>query len=326
MRNGVPLFLDQLVERLREATTTSDVIEASAARHGGEMLAMGFSVSQVVRGYGDVCQAITQLADELDAPISVEEFQTFNRCLDDAIAQSVTEYERLRDKSVACEGTERMGALAHEMGNRVTAALVAFNILKSGAVGMHGSTGAVLGRSLCALRSLINNALADVRLGSGLGRTERIVVSHLMSEVETEAAMSAEVRGADLVVSSVPEDVAVQGDRQILAAALANILQNAFKFSHASPRVSLRAIATAEEVRFEVEDECGGLPPGRVDELFQPFEQRGANRSGLGLGLSSSRKGVEAMGGTIGVRDLPGRGCVFSVVLPRLPTDVSHAN
>jgi hypothetical protein len=68
-----------------------------------------------------------------------------------------------------------------------------------------------------------------------------------------------------------------------------------------------------------VEDECGGLPPGKVDELFQPFQQRGANRSGLGLGLTISRRGVEAMGGRMAARNLPGQGCVFSIDLPRSP-------
>ena len=83
--------------------------------------------------------------------------------------------------------------------------------------------------------------------------------------------------------------------------------------------MTLRASATAERVLIEVEDECGGLPPGQLDDLFRPFERRSGNRSGLGLGLSISRKGVEAMGGTLGVRELPGQGCVFSVELPRLP-------
>jgi signal transduction histidine kinase len=53
--------------------------------------------------------------------------------------------------------------------------------------------------------------------------------------------------------------------------------------------------------------------------LFRPFEQRGGKRTGLGLGLSISRTTVEAMGGKIGVRDLPAKGCVFFIELPRLP-------
>ena len=54
-------------------------------------------------------------------------------------------------------------------------------------------------------------------------------------------------------------------------------------------------------------------------EAEEPFEQRGADRTGLGLGLSISLKGVRASGGEIHVRDLPGLGCMFTVDLPRAP-------
>ncbi len=319
LKNGVPLFLEQLVDRLRLATIDSAAIEASAANHGRELFGMGFTVSQVVHRYGDVCQAITQLAEETNAPITVEEFNTFNRCQDDATAHAVTEYENQRDRSVAYTGMERQGVLAHEMGNRVAAALISFNILQKGVVGIGGSTGAVLGRSLRALRFLINNSLAGVRLESGLALRNRISVTELLADVEVEASMGADASGFRLWVLPVEPGIDVRGDPQILSAALSNLLQNAFKFSRASGQVSVRTTATADRVLFEVEDECGGLPPGKAEELFKPFEQRGVNRSGLGLGLTISRRGVEAMGGRMDVRDLPGKGCVFSIDLPRFP-------
>jgi len=56
------------------------------------------------------------------------------------------------------------------------------------------------------------------------------------------------------------------------------------------------------------------------DELFRPFEQRSADRTGLGLGLAFSRWGVEANHGRIYARTLPGKGCIFTVDLPRCPT------
>ena len=68
--------------------------------------------------------------------------------------------------------------------------------------------------------------------------------------------------------------------------------------------------------QIEIEDECGGLPPGKLQELFDAFTQRGADRTGLGLGLFISRKGLAACGGDIRVRDLAGRGCVFTIALP----------
>jgi signal transduction histidine kinase len=317
LRNGVPLFLNQLIDRLRRATIDSDAIGESATLHGGELLGMGFTVSQVVHAYGDVCQVITQLADQMDAPIAPAEFNVLNRCLDDAIAHSVTEYERLRDESVAREGTEHLGNLAHELRNRLTAAILSFTVLKEGKVGLGGATGAVLGRSLGALRVLVNSALAGVRLESRIGQRQRVSVAQIVGDAEGEAALGADV--GRLAVSPVPQGIDVDVDPQVMSAAIANLLQNALKFSHTGGKVALRTSATRNRVLIEVEDECGGLPPGKIEELFRPFEQRGHTRTGLGLGLSISRKAVEAMGGQLGVRDLPGKGCVFSIDLPRAP-------
>ena len=69
-------------------------------------------------------------------------------------------------------------------------------------------------------------------------------------------------------------------------------------------------------VQLEVEDECGGLPEGQAENLFRPFTQRSADRTGVGLGLAIARASVEANGGTIQARNLPGTGCVFTVELP----------
>ena len=122
----------------------------------------------------------------------------------------------------------------------------------------------------------------------------------------------------------VPTDRAIDldADPQVLAGAVANLLQNAFKFTPAGGQVSLRASVVADRVEVDVEDQCGGLPPGKAEQLFDAFLQRGANRSGLGLGLFISRKGIESSGGRIRVRDLPGQGCVFTIDLP-LPTAIA---
>jgi hypothetical protein len=140
LTSGVPLFVDQLIDTLKRSRLRSDEMDASATKHGNEMLRMGFSVGQVVHDYGDVCQAVTELAFELDAQITVDEFHTLNRCLDDAIAQAVTEYERLREQTLVDRGTERMGALAHELRNRLSTAMLSFGILKSGTVTIHDSS------------------------------------------------------------------------------------------------------------------------------------------------------------------------------------------
>jgi len=318
LNNGVPLFLSQLGETLR-LSTGGDEMARSAAAHGGDLLRMGFTVSQVVHDYGDVCQAITELADEVGAPITTEEFRTLNRCLDDAIAEAVTEYTRQREQSIAEQDTERLGVLAHEARNQIFAALMAFEVLKTGNVGVRGSTGSVLGRSLIGLRDLMTRALAEVRLEAPNRRRERVSLAEIVEEIELDASVEANARDITLRVTPAPRGVDVEVDRQILLSAVANLLQNAFKFTPPGGHVSLTTSTTPDRVLMDVEDECGGLPPGDVEGLFRPFEQRSAKRKGLGLGLHICRKSVEASGGVIRVRDLPGKGCIFTVDLPRMP-------
>jgi signal transduction histidine kinase len=167
------------------------------------------------------------------------------------------------------------------------------------------------------LRDLIDRSLADVRLDAGIERLESISAAEFIEEVEIGALIQAEARGIRFAVASVDPTVTIEGDRQILAAAVSNLLQNAFKFTRKQGNVSLTVRATATRVLFEVEDECGGLPSGETEDLFRPFERRGSNHSGVGLGLFISRKAAKANAGEIRVRDLPGKGCVFTIDLPR---------
>lgn len=132
------------------------------------------------------------------------------------------------------------------------------------------------------------------------------------------ASLEANARGLTLTVLPIEPDVVIEADRQVLAAVVGNLLQNAFKFTRPRTTVTLRVSARAERVLIEIEDECHGLPDGHAEELFRPFAQRSADRTGMGLGLAFSRWGVEANKGRISARNLARTGCVFTVDLPRV--------
>jgi signal transduction histidine kinase len=320
--HGVPVFLDQLVKALRPGFISNPDINDSAIQHGRELLVRGFTVSQVVHDYGDVCQSITELAGELGAPIETEDFRMLNECLDNAIAGAVTEYGRERNQTVlegeVARGSEKIGFLAHEMRNLVNTALMAFEVLKTGDVGVKGSTGNVLNRSLLGLRALVGRSLADVRMIHGVQHRERFLVRDFIGELAPSATIEAQVRGITMLVDPIDEDVTIEGDRQVLAAVVMNLLQNAFKFTKPSTIVRLIVGASLERVCIEIHDECGGIPGGSVNELFRAFEQRGVDRSGLGLGLAFCRWGTDANNGRLYTRNLPGKGCVFTIDLPRV--------
>lgn len=316
LENGPPLFLSQLIEILRLTTVSGGAMDTSATAHGGDLLRLGYTVGQVVHDYGNVCQAVTELADELQAPITPDEFHTLNRCLDNAIAGAVTEYTRLRERSITAEGTERLAVLAHDMRNRLSAATLAFEMLKTGTVGVSGSTGAILGRNLRALREAIDLSFTDVRLQVGIEKRERIHLHEIIEEIEVDTSFEASARHIELSIAPVDRRLEVEVDRGLLTAAIANLMQSALRFTRPHGRVSLDVIPGERRVLIEIRDERGDFPPGTIEEIFHSQVPGGGDHADLGLGLTISRKGVEANGGVIDVRTLPGSGYVFTIELP----------
>jgi hypothetical protein len=179
LEHGVPRFLGQLVEALRnEELNLAPRVAASAessraaALHGKDLLEAGYTVDQVVHGYGDICQAVTELAQEREAPITVDEFRTFNRLLDNAIADAVSSYGHYHDTSSHSREDadlhERMGTLAEEQRKLLDTALKALDALKVGNIGLMGATGTLLEDNLLRLRQVIDKSLPELRLSAGM--------------------------------------------------------------------------------------------------------------------------------------------------------------
>jgi signal transduction histidine kinase len=339
LTHGITLFLDQLIKALQIEQTSEpmqsrrisgpaggyaapSIMGDSAVLHARELLRNGYTVDEVVHDYGDLCQAVTDMAFEQGAAIGADEFRTMNRCLDNVIAVAVTEYAYQRD-SVSAERhaadlAERLGFLAHELRNHLTTATLSFALIQSGKVAVTGSTGAVLNRSLVGLRSLIDRSLADVRIAAGLPMAADVFpLDTFIAEISLSAALEAEIRGCVLITPRTAPDLAISGDRDMLMAAVGNLLQNAFKFTRPGTEVTLHAYANADRVHIDAADHCGGLAAGVPESMFEPYVQGGSDRSGLGLGLSIAKRSVEAHAGTLSVRNIPHTGCVLTVNLPR---------
>uniref|UniRef100_UPI000D3876E5 sensor histidine kinase n=1 Tax=unclassified Variovorax TaxID=663243 RepID=UPI000D3876E5 len=338
LAHGVPMFLDQLTRTLAAEedddpaasiaisgpsggdTMALSEIGLSATAHGKELLNLGYTVDQVVHDYGDLCQAITDLAVERNAPFAVGEFRTLNRCLDNAIADAVTEFSFQRDAMLAVRQTagekQRLGFLVHELRNSLGTATLAVRALELGNMPIGGATGTILKRSLSTLGLLIGRATAEVR-GEGKDQRQTFSVAAFMVDVELAARLDPHMEAAVFEVRSVDLALAVHANRDLLHAALANLLQNAFRFTCKHSLVTLSAYAFGDHVLIDVEDHCGGLPAGGAARMFVPFKPNDDARAGLGLGLSIARQSIEADRGTLTVRDVPGSGCVFTISLPR---------
>jgi len=344
LQDGIPLFLDQLIRTLKVEQTSKPLdsrrisgpagggaalsdVSISASQHGKDLLDLGLTVDQVVHDYGDLCQAITDLAVERDAPFQVDEFRTLNRCLDNAISDAVTEFSYQRDvinRDVqARESNERMGFFAHELRNLLSTVSLAFSAAKAGNLSLAGATGSILERSIRSLEKLIASSLEEVRtMADNNSLLDSFSLSDFIAEIYAAAKLSIGTHGCNFRAPQVDPDLAITGNRDLLMAAVGNLLQNAFKFTHPNTEVFLTAYAAGDKILIDVKDHCGGLGIGVAESMFLPFSQAGNNRTGIGLGLTIAKQSVNANGGTLTVQNLPSEGCLFTISLPRhsMPT------
>jgi hypothetical protein len=181
LANGIPIFLDQLITTLKAENVGDSAaslrisgaeggdsaalseLGVSAGAHGKQLLDLGYTVDQVVHDYGDLCQAITDMAFERDAPFEVDEFRTLNRCLDNAIADAVTEFSYERDVKLNKVRLEAMndwlGFEMLELRQRLSNVHLAVRAMEHGSLLMSGATGALLKRNLDSLTRLVDNTL-----------------------------------------------------------------------------------------------------------------------------------------------------------------------
>lgn len=327
---GLPIFYDELIGVLwRTATATvshadektflseNKIAKGGAAAHGKELLRLGYTISQVVYSYGAVCQSITEFVKKKSYTITTQEFQDLNLSLDCAIAEAVTEFENIKIENINNTGTERLGFLIHEIGSSLSAASIAHKMIQEGRVGSAGSTSKALSGSIEHMWHLISSAQMEIRMRTNASPSlAQVRLKDITNEIETTAIIKAGLNGVRLQFDIDPA-IQLTADRYLLSSALSNLVGNALKFTKNNACTTVRSKESNGRILIKIEDECGGLPDGKIEELFKPFIQNGNDRSGMGLGLSISRRAIELNKGRLIARNIPGKGCVFTISLPK---------
>jgi signal transduction histidine kinase len=312
----MPLFVDELTVAVHPEAIPLPGGGTSAEQHGAQRLRLGFDAREVVREYGMLHSCILQLAKHEGVDITVEEHEVLVRSINAGMADAISQYVAQRDAEMQRSASEHIGFIAHEIRNPLSAARVAFDRLRARELASGGRLANLLDRNLKRTAEVIDSTLTHAWLKMGVPiRPESLPLRQFLEEIRLDAFGEAEDKGIDIAVVA-PADLVIRADPRLLRSAIANLLLNAVKFSKPDHRVTIRAHQEDARILIEVADACGGLPPGRAEELFAPLVQRNENRSGFGLGLAIALQAAEAHNGTIKVRDLPGDGCVFTLDLP----------
>ena len=327
---GLPIFYDEVIGVLQRTAKASEatieskdfhiknrIKKGDAAAHGRESLRLGYSISQVVHSYGAICQSITEFVGTKSFNVEAQEFQDFNYSLDCAIAEAVTEFEDEQTKKVDKNEVERLGFLMHEMRNSLTSVSLSYDMIKSGRVGNTGATSQVMNISLERMKKLMIGVEKEIRFrGKIKVARSKFYLVDLIKEVAITSKITDESKNVNLKHDVDPQ-IQLTTERDMLYTALLNLVNNAIKFTKKDGNISVRGFQLGGRILIEVEDECGGLPDEDTEELFIPFTQKGKDKTGMGLGLSLSRRVIEFNKGKLIARNIPGKGCIFTIDLPK---------
>lgn len=163
--------------------------------------------------------------------------------------------------------------------------------------------------------------LTRIKLGRLLLHPEPI----LLSEAVREFIREIQPVDKDLtIVSEIPESLYVHADRDGFHDIFVNLLSNAFKFTPSGGRVFIRATCEGEQVLHQIQDTGIGIPPDKLDRIFDEFYQvETGKHGGTGLGLAITKAIVEGHGGKIWVESEIGKGSTFFFTLP-CPVGYEH--
>ncbi|MDX2021973.1 MAG: sensor histidine kinase [Deltaproteobacteria bacterium] len=318
LRDHVPGFLDELslvLRRLESGGPLPDETE-HAAQHGLQRLRLGFNLYALVKEYGLLRKTILAFAKAEGVTVSLEDYEVVSEFLIDGIAQAVSQYGEEREAELHRQNGEHFAFVAHELRNPLMSAQLALGSLTSQSLLPPGRSTEVLKRSMVRIQDLVERSLNMALLGSQKELNRHGTdLRALIDEIVLEASPAAEEKHIRVQVEmTVVSEVDL--DPRLVSSALANLVRNAIKFTSPNGHVNIRASQSLAAVHIDVSDSCGGLPPGKIDQLFTPFVQAGSDRSGFGLGLAIARRAIENHGGSISVKDRPGEGCTFTIHLP----------
>ena len=179
------------------------------------------------------------------------------------------------------------------------------------------------------LLRLIEDVLSFARIESGRleYRYEDVPIDTILSALHSFVAPRLEQKGLAYHVKECGAEVVASVDRDKVQQILLNLLSNAIKFTD-NGRIDISCIADDAHIRIAVRDTGRGIRADQRDRIFEPFVQGETpltrTSEGTGLGLAISREFARAMGGDITVESEPGRGSVFTLVLPRFRPPVKE--
>jgi len=315
----VEIFFDEIIAALKRhhgldgAPALPCIKSEAAARLGQQPQQAGLEPAKVPRIFGAISSAIGHTGECRGLSIDADEYNVFTQCIDTGVATSIENFWSHEKAERERRISERFGYVAHELRSALGNAALAFKLLRDAELSLSSRTAAVLANNLSRMENVVSRALGTAQLES---QVELHLMPVRVASVLRQLQASAIPDRAISITLEVDESLYVNADEMLLMSALSNLLQNAIKFSRPGACVTLSCWADEAGVVIEVEDECGGLPPGEPTDLLFPPVHGAEQPMSFGLGLAITRRAVEAMGGKVQAENHAGYGCSLKLLFP----------
>jgi signal transduction histidine kinase len=246
-----------------------------------------------------------------------------------AVNEDITSLQHTQEqlRAAVADREEILAVVAHDLRNPLAGLIIGAGVAERTARALPGGEpvrqlAATLIEVAERMSGLVDDLLAvavDSTGGPSMLRPAPVAASGLLGKAADAARPRLAKEGLELVVQAADDLPQINVDAERILRVLANLLDNAHKYTAPPGCITLGAERTAGGVRFSVANSGPALPPEQLAAMFKPFWQGGRDRRGAGLGLSICRSIVEAHGGTIWAEPAEGQRVRVSFVLPRQP-------
>jgi len=328
LNDHVPQLIDELAAALKgrsDETIPEALSEASPPAHGMQRVQDGYDIEEVVAEYNILRGCIHDLAQAHGLTLQGEPFHILNRVLDGAIGLAVKTFAAARALEVRGRREEYLSFVAHDLRTPLNAISLATSVLELAAPARsagaaHAQMFKTLRRNVQHLDALVGKVIQEnTGLLSELGiKLERRTFDlwPLVEALVHDLHPVAHAAGTRLV-NEVPDDLVVYADAGLLRRVFQNVIGNAIAYT---PRgqVVIGARQFGPERAFEcwVSDNGAGIPPERLEKVFDKPETDPEKEGGWGLGLAIVKTFVEAHDGSVSVQSQEGLGSTFRFTLP----------
>lgn len=305
-------------------------------REGTERIARGDLATRIdVPGQTELAQlarAFNTMVDELS--VARSSLTEWSQKLEEKVAAKTEELRRAQSQVLQMEKMASLGKLAasvaHELNNPMAGMLTYARLIRRelDQQPLESPVREELGRYLEVVErecrrcgEIVKNLLTFAR--SGGMKMARVDVNDVVNRSLMLVRHHLQMRGIQLQSEPLADRAEIFADADRIEQALLALLVNAVEAMNQLPqgegRLSVKLLATDDEVRIDVSDNGQGIPPEVLPHIFEPFFSTKQKESGVGLGLAVVYGIIQQHGGSIEAESQPGRGTTFHVRVPKRP-------